>query len=339
MYILKSTLLGLLVTTASCNAHDFSIPGTADDPMSVYWEVQLNHHAATLSMYAPWNTMQLSLIPLTLKGDTMSLSNGTQTFESSDSNSVSVTSTGLVRAKVVTTSVQIYASLTLGKLTYRDTLYVKVVSDPSPKTLQLFSIQPKPGDSAKVSMSTFPYSIQQHLKRTASTGQEMSELLIYYRSLNPAVASIDRRTGGLSVLGAGKRLGPVVFVASTYAYGVARADTLELIMGYPLKSRTSFIERPLVDKLRVETVVDVSPVRVGVGADITFGNTTQNDIDLVFDDTTNIRVRSPRQPNESVNVNIAYGYVSVRRFVAPGEYTYRDTKSGAIGKILVIDER
>ncbi len=343
-------VVGFLLVNGACGSDDpTQVP--ASDVATLYWAFELNHHAITLSKISPWDTVQLSGVAKTYKGDTIRFDSKTIQFESLDSNAVSVTPTGLIRGKTVTGGISVIARLTIGRVTYSDTAIVKVVENSAPKQLQSISIQPTPPDSAKISTTTFPFTVQRFLKRTAVDNTQMSEILMYYRSENPLALGVDRKTGTVANPLINRRLGKVKIIASAYAYGISRADTLDLTIGYPLLSKMFFRLRAKADGTGVEVYADMgNPVTIGVGGVVSFNAGALSDtVYVIFDDTTHIEISSRRgDAGESISTSlignvvtredpIYLGIIS-RRFTAPGEYVFRDTKHHIVGRIHVIDE-
>lgn len=342
----RSVLFSMvLMSFATACSDNISIVRINKDMSAVPWEAVLNHHAATLSTFSPWDTMQLSMTALTSSGDTVYSDSAIVSYESLDSNMVSVTPDGKVQAKVVNSGTSILASMTIGEVTYKDTIIVRVEANASPRTLSTLSIQPLPPDSAKTSVSTAIFTLQRFLKITATDDLPMTGLLVHYKSLNPIANNVNRSTGMFGPLAVLKSVGPVTFVASTYAFGVAKADTLYFQMGYPININTYFQIRASVDSIGKETYLS-GGTTIGVGGVVIFRNNTDRNVYLEFEDTTDIEIAVAVVPNESINRVLGHGqdatldgtYSARRRFTKPGTYRFRDQASGVSSVIEVIKE-
>ncbi len=343
-------LIGYGIGLNACGSADVMTEPVTTDPAAAYWTLQLNYRAITLSTQAPWDTVTLVPIPLTYRGDTIGGDGIISTFQSSDSNNVSVTPTGYIRAKKVTSSTQITVRLTVGTITYVDTAFVRVVDNSAPQTLHTLSIQPTPPDSAKVAVTEWFFSLEPFLKRTSVEGVEMTEILVNYQSENPVLLRIDSQYGELlldpfTLI----RVAAVKIVASAYAYGISRSDTLTMRMGYPLWVNGSIKKRPMLDGVSFETYVDAgNPVTLGVGGIFSLVTDQKDDFTMIWDDTANIEVIDGGAPGASIN-RVLYGYDNPEytsrmstvqlRFTAPGDYSFHDPNTGVIGRIRVINER
>src|SRR5690242_5417028 len=91
--------------------HDAMSP--AFDPLTQqFWAARLNHHAITMALTPPYNTLQLTVTPLTLTGAPLG-TNGTVVYTSSDTT-VQVSPTGVLTAIGLTTSpTQVVANVTV----------------------------------------------------------------------------------------------------------------------------------------------------------------------------------------------------------------------------------
>jgi hypothetical protein len=236
------------------------------------------------------------------------------------------------------------ATLAVGNLRHSDTVFINATSTAAPPVLSALSIQPVPGDSAKVATGTTKLIEPRAL---AADSTPIAGLAVFYESLDPTTATVDRSTGFFRAL----RPGHVAVVATATAYGVTKSDTLPMRIGYPVNGI-----RILVIWRRSATGQEVArfepaDITVGPGATILFINTTTSPTDITFDDPSNVAevpeycAFAPplcgagnidpwvRDPADQSGLS-AY---RIRRFPVLGTYAFRSTLSGASGKIVVAD--
>ena len=355
---LFSLVLGLvpLVGVLSCSGDTTTGAGPLS-PAQAYWALQLNQHAVNLALTAPYDTMRLAAIPRNTVGGALS-GLGPVTYTSTDST-VTVDSLGLLTAHYPTSETFVVATLQdrRFRVTHADTVVIQVTQTPlaAPDT---FSLQPGPGDSAKRALDfhgagyapgSFPWPVH----ATDATGTTLCDatmgcpLLVFYTSSDPTVATIDRATGVVNTVNPGR----VVLTATTWAYGVARRDSVEFTIGYKLSYA---IPIALDIQSVAPTVGFVAPrtLIVGVGADITFGCLANlltppcdKPVDIVFDHPAAIDTASTVlfngfiafPPTGSGNI-AAFGGDSIhtipddlmnvfrsRRFPVAGTYRYHST--------------
>jgi len=184
-----------------------------------------------------------------------------------------------------------------------------------------------------------------------STGAVVSGLPILYTSLDSTVATINRRTGEVTLL----QPGQVRFVAETNAYGIVRVDTVTYTITRPViydvwvdmdkhDLMTDAFGGPLRD-IRIPTSGMVLWFR-----SLFYGGT--DTVDVVFDDPTNVvpppeavcifNFRFNRLPSscaETGNVQLRPGFFNsafqIRQFPVPGTYTYHSPQFGIQGRIVV----
>lgn len=321
-------------------------------PAQTYWSLQLNYHAINLAVAPPYNTVQLSATPLNAIGAPLVGIDGVVRYSDPDSN-VTVSASGLLTARYTTGLTQIVASLTVHGVTLTDTAFVRVTATAPPAPLATFSIQPRPDglDSAKYALKggsapNIP------VYATIATGDPATDtvcnvngcgingvnLLVFYRSSDPNVATIDRRNGQTLTV----NVGHVTFSASTLAYGMAKQDTLPFVIGYPVNNLNNvYITEPRPGLFGTYP----SRLTVGVGAFVAFNTLYTTPVAIVFPDSagmTNANTGTPsgsdpRLTNDNTNFDVAdqgqgQFYWS---FSTAGTYTYRIMPGGATGTIIV----
>jgi hypothetical protein len=110
------------------------ISGCSGDPTEpplfesdeLYGRVMLNHHAVTLSLTAPYDTVQLHITPLTTSGVPLSDATDIRYRVVGNDPSVDVSEDGLVRALAPKMGVRIEAELTLNGITRKDSVLINI---------------------------------------------------------------------------------------------------------------------------------------------------------------------------------------------------------------------
>ena len=297
------------------------------------------------------------------------------TFRSSQPLRVRVSHDGRVEALQTGTGILVIAELAVeGNVRQVDTARITVTANAAPPVLASFELDPVPGDSA---VWTLGPSLQTFLAifllnagidvfpRLAvhafdAAGNAITDLLVDYRSLDPSVAVWNISGGGFVDV---FRLGQARMVASTSAYGVVKADTVTFTVKLPLYQSVD-----LHSATRTAGALDPSgELKLRPGGWVLWRNLSGQPADVTFDDPTN--VVAPTRVCDAVetifamqiervyggpfpcgagsisafnDVDVAFGNDNtvnfrIRQFPVPGVYTYRNTVTGAIGRIVVTD--
>ncbi len=289
-----------LVLALACAGETLHTPPPPDQ-RELYWDLQLNHHAVTLSTTAPYDRLTVVATPRNIGQEPLPGLPAPQ-YVSSDAEHVVVTPAGELVAVAPTAPdahVMVTATLTAGNLKHSDYVFVRVVDNPAPPVLTTFSVHPVPPDSAKVAsiidgdaivLDTLP------VRATDATGAPMTDLLVSFRvsGAGPAMTGsrlsfnefvgVDEVTGVVSGLLPGKT---TIYAAAT-VFGVAKADTLPYRIGLPITGR--FVVAKRTDGRpgstmpeRVLTLAAGAEVRwVALAAD------TAMDLDISFTDPTHV---------------------------------------------------
>jgi len=227
-----------------------------------------------MALTGPSNTLQLTATPRNPAGAPLTgLGAVSYTPLPGDTSVLVDSTTGLVTAHAVTAQTQVIASLTAQGYTLTDTVDISV--DPVPPTpLATFSIHPPPGDSARYSMRpadesryTLPIAAVNAVGDTVCK-PNLCALQIYYTSSNPALVSIDQRTGQIEQ----SDTGHVLLTATTWAYGISRTDSLRFVSTYSLF--TNFQQQSIITTLKGFPIFisynEPQPIYLGVGATLVF---------------------------------------------------------------------
>lgn len=204
-------------------------PGT--DGTTLFWSLTLDEHAVNLSTVAPYDTAHIVATPRTSDGSVYP--NGADVkYVSSDLEHVQVSADGELQAIAPGIGIPVVATMSVGNLTHSDTVMVDVVSDSAPPVLESLSIHPVPPDSAvwgANALENLTFVGSRFVVAHDDAGNPLSGFSIYFHSSDTTIATIDRSTGELN----GKRPGLVTLIASTRAFGVAKADTLPFTITMP----------------------------------------------------------------------------------------------------------
>ena len=186
-------------------------------------------------------------------------------------------------AHFVTSLAQVVVSLTMQGIVLTDTVVIQVTQDsPLPSPLATLSIHPAAGDSAKRAVDTQGYTLPVYT--TMANGQPVplgSPLLVAFTSSDPTMGTIDRATGALTFF----RVGHMTLTASTWAYGVAKRDSVMFVVGYGLRWTVTIALT--MNMCMLTFGVSGNQIVLGEGADITFCYSgvvsATHPIDVVFD--------------------------------------------------------
>jgi plastocyanin len=318
------------------------------DPTTAYWSLELDHRAIAMSTVAPHNTIQLTAVPRSPSGAALEGLPAPR-YASGNTDALTVSSTGLVTARSPAFGVPIVATLTAGGITHVDSAFVQVVPDPAP-TVASFSIAPLPGDSAKWAITgLFGEPIKTLTPVVLDPLGTPLFVPVHFRSLDNTVSRIDPRSGALAPV----RRGTVTFIASTTAYGTVMADTLPFTIGAPLIAVFHVERAPGGSATRFNP----SRITVGSGALVLWENATGIATDVTFEDPASAEavpewedcaIGMPCEPGNIPEFTAHPGSEDpfdlivngrrLRRFSAPGTYTFRSTRFGTTGTIVVVSE-
>lgn len=267
-------------------------------PAQLYWQLALNHHAITLALTPPYNTVQLVATPRaatgTLLADTRPTTyTVTDAYGNPDTN-VTVSSTGLLMAVAPDAGIRVIAAHTIGQVTRVDTATVNVNDvTPVPHVAALVQAFP-PGDSARWTSATLtttegvfghPIATQSVLD---SAGNPVPNVAIRFTA-SDSVIMVDFSTFK-SILGFGALLPyrpeRLKLIAEATVYGVSLTDTIQYTVGWPLVKVVHVVPwYPAGSRTPVGAFTP--PVdTVAVGATVVWVNESGLPADVVFDDST-----------------------------------------------------
>jgi hypothetical protein len=329
-------------------------------PTQAYWALQLTQHAVNLALTAPYDTVQLTAIPRNELGALLTVGFGPATYLPADS-SVTVTTTGLVTAKQVTSSGPTYviANLqdTLHNVTHADTVFLNITQTASPLPLRTFSLQPVLGDSAKRAVDFIPnggFSLgiggfNWNVTAIDAEGDTLCNenacgLTVLYGSSDQAIASIDPLSGMVTTFDTGR----VVFTVTAMVYGMLMSDSVVFSVGNPIFPLVLINDEAIAGNF-LKGFDTIKSVDWGVGCVVTFWNRGIYPINVEFDRPTDMGAGGGYQilfgpvipPNGSGDIPKFGGVMfdqfgegdpltnlsnfASRRFTKPGVYHYYST--------------
>jgi hypothetical protein len=372
----------------ACGGENLKPEPIVDDP-NLYWDLALNHHAVTLGTEDLYDTLQLVATPRNYRSEPLDGLPAPR-YISRDQEKVLVTNEGLLVAQAITPSdaVWVVATVTTNNLKHQDSVSVRVISASPQPVLTTFSIRPGPGDSAKVALASpylanigFPDEQEKTLplRMMDSNGVPLNDLglMVYYRSSDPAVASLsdpraaikDRRVirSTSPMVFSGRITGTTTFTAEATVFGVTKADTVAYRIGWPVLAVVPIIgpDQGLPPGSFFTPGVTVAPGGMVLwivppeGPDATIlTDVTFADADLPH--VAAPTVTSPPWPSylsefcslvpvvDCVNegnlvlgfdpVSGAGSFAAVRRFPDLGTYRYSSTRHGTVGRVVVAED-
>jgi hypothetical protein len=253
-------------------------PGT--DGTTLFWSLTLDQHAVNLSTVSPYDTAHIVATPRTSDGNVYPNAPAVQ-YASSDLEHVQVSADGQLQAIAPGLSIPVVATMSVGNLTHSDTVMVDVVGDSAPPVLQSLSIHPVPPDSAiwgANALENLTFVGSRFVVAHDDAGNPLSGFSIYFHSSDTTIATIDRSTGELN----GKRPGQVTIIASTLAFGLARADTIPFTITLPAFMAISIAPPPGTTETNITTSPSVASI--AAGGTILFIDFNRYQISVTFPD-------------------------------------------------------
>lgn len=333
---------------------------------SLYWALDLNHRAVTLSATAPYDTLTLVATPRNYRREPI-LGLPAPQYSSSNIELVTIEPGGMLRAFGLTSQpVVIRVKVTVGNLTHRDSMLVRVVGTTPPPVLAGVSAAPVPPDSARRSvLGNGPAALcvdqvasMVSARAVDADDQPMSDVMISFRSSDLTIATLlNELTGEFRA----HERGTVDFRVSATLFGVVKADTVTYRIGWPLTGNVDldpdangapFIRQPEV-KIAPGGIVSWTNASVDMETDITFSDPTnvlpldvgaalfpsgfyefcRDNVMLIADGGTvagNFVLGPNRRELPALRI--------ARSFPLPGTYEYSSARHGISGRIVVVDE-
>lgn len=219
--------IGVGTSVLACS--DYAVVSPTPQTDQLYWAAKVDHPAVLLSMTPPENTLQLRVTPYTIYGDSLTLDSLTPVrvaWESTDTSAVLVSQTGVLTARKVATRVNVYATLTVGDVLRRDTVWVGVTAT-VPSTLDSLVLFVPSEENTVPAGGVLPLAVRARLQN----GDQVSGVPVRYTVNKPSFATFKTTSGLLYGLVPDDS---VTVTAVTTVYGETRRDSLFLYTGWPV---------------------------------------------------------------------------------------------------------
>lgn len=346
------TLLSGLAAGLACSSPDLSGP-TSTDPAQLYWALSWSAHAITMDTMAPYDTLQLTATARNALGEPLADA-PLPTFTTNDS-SVRVSATGVLTARSVRNNVKVVAELTYRGIRQTDTATVNVTGVASPQVFRQLQLQVQAGDTPvipmAVNLSFAYYGATKTLDVNAldNTGTPIPPALIAVRTSDTRQATTPPLVGNGSVdvtLDVSTdHPGPLTVYASATIYGITIERSLPLTIANPQFALFGVIEQPGIGaQPPTRTLRNPGPAVIGAGGVIWWANTTNDSLDIVFDDPTAAASEGGFLDSGGGNISLFPGSggpldlsssVRARRFPHVGTYRFHSPRLGIAGTIIV----
>ena len=341
--LLGGALTLLALGVAACAGDPAVTPPPQQDPATLFWQLTLDLHAATMSTVAPYDTVRITATPRTISGAPIT-DLPAPTYTSLDLDRAQVDSAGLVHVIGSGDAIQVVASLKVENILHADTLVLNVTDESSPPAMASFTIHPDVGDSAKTGSSS---TATVFARAYTADSTPIPDVAAYFTTSDLTIATIDRTTGFLDPI----RPGHLNVYATTTVYGVTKVDTLPYTIGHPTILVVDIPPRVQPNGQTIP-VFDPDSAVLGPGARVLFGNELGPATDVTFDDPTNVAQDDlycsfaetlcgsgniapwTFDPNDPSGLSA----IRVRLFPVPGTYTYHSALFGSTGVIVIADE-
>jgi len=303
--------LGCAMTAGVAGCSGDSPVALAAEDRNTLWAVRYEVGAATVAL---GGTQQLTAVPLRVDGSVAATGVSAVQYVSLDTSKVTVTPDGVVRGVAVTTSgVAVVASATSAAgVTVADTALVGVMA--TARSFKSLSVLPLFGDTAKVEIGQYGAV---NVVAMDSNDVRIFGMTVRYKLAGPAFVKLY----GASPYGLA--LGTTKLVVETIGFGVARSDTLDLVVTNPMFAAVYCYGNsyPGVPPFyNVETFV-------GAGGTVNFINYGFAPTAVTFDNPADVPDGNFELPN--------YGDAASRTFPAVGTYKFKD-HLGNPGVIYVV---
>lgn len=354
-----------LVSSLACHADT-----TGPDPISpdaLYTKLTLNHHAVTLALVAPYDTLTLRATSYAATGTPLSDSGTTTyrvTLNGTPDTSVRVSATGVLEAIAPVSGAIVEARHTIGNLTLADTAVVNVNDTtpvPMPAAIRLVF---GPGDSTHSALLA-PGLVYVVAYVTDEQGDTIPNVVVKYALRNSGQAVLSRSAfiAGRQYIGK-LNVGTGAVTVEATVYGRTMRDSVPYTVTPAIRSLIAVVPRFSVGNTTPTDVFEPSDDTVAVGAIVTWVNlVTGQNVDVTFNAPSAIlgvdsaayanecrfRVYNacPKIPAQGGGNITSFAAVDstggangvgvrARQFPTVGTYTYRSMLYGTTGVIHVV---
>lgn len=348
----------------ACSSPDVSYLASPD-PALAYRALTLQAHAITMSIVAPYDTLQLVATARSGLGTPLADAPA-PTFVTTDS-SVRVSTTGLLTARAVRSNVLVIASLTYQGIRLADTAIITVTNVTTPQRVARLVLQPKPGDDTTYPVPTFGsfvYGVSGtkvlDVEAQDISGMSISGALVALSTSVPVEVTFPGSPFGpssvttattsgfvnLTFSQATSLVGSITLRADATIYGATMRDSLVLTLLDPILAviRVDTQARAANTQV-VHTVSPSVPVTISTGGFVWWWNNVSDSLDIEFDDSTmaaaDVRAFNSGGGNIPPFTGCSGGplnqclNIQSRQFLRPGSVRFHSVKTGVSGTIIV----
>lgn len=340
-------------------------PATGEEAATLFWDLTVDHPAATISTVPPYDTIRLVATPRDAYGNPIA-GLGPVTFRSGDTR-LAVTPDGLVRALGTGTSLLVYADLTVGNTTHTTSVLVNVTDEASPPVLARLEVLlpggttwPVNGDGTFLSIDKSGVATTAGIQVGSimpvdTMGNSIASVIVKAHSSDTTVVNGAAFGSFLLVNAIGPGHATMDFTAT--AYGVTVTKSIDISITMPVFGVVRIVPQPatLGGPLR-PTFVPAS-LTVRAGGDVVWANASGEPVDIIFDDPANVvehgsidcgkagvsdvggtgNIDAFGAPQDTAATTLGEENCRSRSFPVPGTYTYHSTRTGAVGRVVVTE--
>ena len=300
-FLRRAGLCAVIGLMASLGCRNDSTGPAPIDAGHLYYQLTLNHHAVTLALTAPYDTITLLATPRSATGAPLTDTGTTSYAILGGDTNVTVGPTGIVHALAPDTGGEVVARRTIGSYTLSDTAFISINAVSPVPRFAAFTLRTQPGDSADFTFSPYnatytgpppeiiPVALDQYNDTIANVAFRLSSPIdpyigYSYCATNPRSFNNgpDPATGGCGVNRS--RPGKMWIHAEATVYGVSRVDSVLYTVGWPLFGIVNVLPHTPVGRLQPIGVFDPGDDTVAVGAIVVWHNWLAAGLaDVVFD--------------------------------------------------------
>jgi hypothetical protein len=347
----------MLLFTSLLGCYDYTPLQPTTQTGDFFWELKADHRAVLLSMTPPFNTLQLTATPYSVDGGALAIDTlvaSPVVWESGDTTAVKISQTGVLSAAKIATRVTVYATMTIGEITRRDTIWVGVTAT-APSTLDSLVLYVPNGKNTVAAGGTLSLAVRARL----ANSQLLSGVPVSYRANNRWLADFQGSAAGV-LYGLIPEDSVYVFATAT-VYGVTKRDSLFLYTGMPVRlfPPVFVLESLLSNNRTLIYVPRITDLPSAPGSTFAWVNNSglapKNgvgyprggmNVDVIFDHPEVAEAFLPTSTsplyNQSGNIlQLASDSVqspkmlAYRKFTQPGEHWYTVEPLGVRGKITI----
>lgn len=281
----RLVLLSIPVAVIACASRDAAV-APSGDAHTFFQTFTVHEPAVNLSLTSLDDTARVHVTAQFADGASVP----TQILYTTDDTTITVDSTGLIRAQLVTDrAAVVHISASYGGLTRRDSVRVQVRDTPPVMRVQRVSVLPADGVTTEVPILDTvgnPGSQQLRIAALDANGDSVPDVLLSIRSLDTTVVKVD--AGGFMTA---RRPGTGRVVVTTVVHGAILSDSITFRIGqtmyggFDIHGPTDGYQAPTVWRFAPGNGDTIHVAVNGVVGWTAVGTTT---VSVVFDDSTSV---------------------------------------------------